>query len=74
MANKNEKASAAQDAAVLNSSESFLLKNQKVIIACVIAIIVIVAGVSLYKTYYSGPRAGTGGLLRTAANLRIPSC
>ena len=57
MANKNEKASAAQDAAVLNSSESFLLKNQKVIIACVIAIIVIVAGVSLYKTYYSGPRA-----------------
>ena len=57
MANKNEKTTAAQHAAVLNSSESFLLKNKKVIVACVIAIIVIVAGVSLFQTYYSGPRA-----------------
>lgn len=39
----------------LNQSEAFFIKNKKAIIAAVVAIVVIIAGVVLYKTYVSGP-------------------
>ena len=40
----------------LNKSEAFFLKYKKVIIGAVVALIVIIAGIVLYKTYVSGPR------------------
>ena len=40
----------------LNQSEAFFIKNKKAIIAAVVAIVVIIAGVVLYKTYVSGPK------------------
>lgn len=41
----------------LSQSEAFIVKYKTVIIACVAAAIVIVAGVMLYKNYVSEPRA-----------------
>ncbi|HIZ01512.1 MAG TPA: tetratricopeptide repeat protein [Candidatus Bacteroides merdipullorum] len=40
----------------LTQSEAFLIKNKKTIIGAVVAIIVIVAGVSMYKHLYAAPR------------------
>ena len=40
----------------LNSKEAFFVKNQKAIIIAVIAIILIIAGVFLWKNYVSEPR------------------
>ena len=40
----------------LNQSEAFFLKYKKAIIGVVIALVVIIAGVVLYKTYVSGPK------------------
>ena len=40
----------------INKQEAFLLKYQKAIIAAVVALIVIIAGVILYKNYVSTPR------------------
>ena len=40
----------------LTGSEAFLVKYKNVIIGCVIAVIVIVAGVILYKNFYVAPR------------------
>ena len=40
----------------LNKSEAFFLKYKKAIIGAVVALIVIIAGIVLYKTYVSGPR------------------
>lgn len=40
----------------LNQSEAFFLKYKKAIITAVVALVVIIAGVFLYKTYVSGPR------------------
>ena len=40
----------------LNQSEAFFIKNKKAVIAAVVAIVVIIAGVVLYKTYVSGPK------------------
>ena len=39
----------------LNKSEAFFLKYKKAIIAAVVALIVIIAGVVLYKTYIAEP-------------------
>jgi len=39
----------------LNQSEAFFLKYKKAVICAVVAIVVIIAGVVLYKTYVSGP-------------------
>ena len=39
----------------LNQSEAFFLKYKKTVIAAVAALVVIVAGTVLYKTYVSGP-------------------
>ncbi len=40
----------------LTQSEAFLIKNKKTIIGAVVAVIVIVAGVSMYNHYYAAPR------------------
>lgn len=40
----------------LNQSEAFFFKYKKAVIATVVALVVIVAGVVLYKTYVSGPK------------------
>ena len=40
----------------LTQSEAFLVKNKKAIIGAVVAVIVIVAGVILYKNFYAEPR------------------
>lgn len=58
MANKNIKNTAAAPTAEeqLNKQEAFFLKYQKAIICCVVALILIVAGIILYKNYVSAPR------------------
>ena len=54
MANiKNQQAAPVEQP--ISQSEAFFLKNKKAIIAAVIAIVVIIAGIVLYKTYVSGP-------------------
>ena len=40
----------------LTQSEAFLIKNKKSIIGIVVAVIVIVAGVTMYKNLYAAPR------------------
>ena len=40
----------------LTRSEAFLLKNKKTIIGAVLAVIIIVAGVVMYKNLYAAPR------------------
>lgn len=40
----------------LNTSEAFFAKYQKQIIIAVVAIVVVIAGLLLYKAYVSGPR------------------
>lgn len=40
----------------LTQSEAFLIKNKKAIIGAVVAIIVIVAGIVMYKNLYAAPR------------------
>ena len=57
MANtKNQQQAAPTMEESLNQSEAFFLKYKKAIIAAVVALVVIIAGVVLYKTYVSGPR------------------
>ena len=57
MANTTNQQQAAQTAEQsLNQSEAFFVKYQKAVIAAVVAIVVIIAGVVLYKTYVSGPK------------------
>ena len=40
----------------LSQSEAFFIKNKKAVMAAIVAIVVIIAGVVLYKTYVSGPK------------------
>ena len=57
MANtKNQQQAAPTAEQTLSQSEAFFLKYKKAIIAAVIAIVVIIAGIVLYKTYVSGPQ------------------
>ena len=53
MANNNVQALEAES---LNIREAFFLKNKKVILGAVIAIIVVIAGIFVYMTQISGPR------------------
>ena len=56
MANtKNQKQAAPTMEESLNKSEAFFLKYKKAIIAAVVAIVVIIGGAVLYKTYISEP-------------------
>ena len=56
MANtKNQNQAAPTMEESLNKSEAFFLKYKKAIIAAVVAIVVLIAGAVLYKTYVSEP-------------------
>ena len=56
MANtKNQSQAAPTMEETLNKSEAFFLKYKKAIIAAVVAIVVIIGGAVLYKTYISEP-------------------
>ena len=56
MANINEQEGALGFEETLNKSEAFFLKYKKAIITGVLAVIVVVAGVVVYKQYVSAPR------------------
>ncbi|MCI5709718.1 MAG: tetratricopeptide repeat protein [Prevotella sp.] len=56
MANNNEQKSALNVNEHLSKSESFFIKNKKVLIYGVIAVIVLVAGWFLYKQYVQAPK------------------
>lgn len=56
MANPNEKNGALNVEESLTKHEAFFLKYKNVIISAIAAIIVVVAGVILYKNYIGGPR------------------
>ena len=55
MANNNKQQAAPVEEQTVSQSEAFFLKYQKAIIAAVIALVVIIAGVVLYQTYVAGP-------------------
>jgi len=56
MANQNSQQGApVAEEQTLNQSEAFFLKYKKAIIAAVVALVAIIAGVVLYQTYVSGP-------------------
>ena len=55
MANNNNQQAAPVEELTISQSEAFFLKYKKAIIAAVIALVVIIAGIVLYKTYVSGP-------------------
>lgn len=56
MANVNEQQGALNQEPTLNNSEAFFLKNKKAIIYGVLAVIIIIAGIIVYKQYVSAPR------------------
>lgn len=57
MALSQEKKSAKKEENALNGKETVFLKNRKIIIGAIVAVIVIIAGYLLYKNYYAAPRA-----------------
>ncbi|MBR2229329.1 MAG: tetratricopeptide repeat protein [Prevotella sp.] len=52
---KNQPQAAPTMEETLNKSEAFFLKYKKAIIAAVVALVIIIAGVVLYKTYIAEP-------------------
>lgn len=49
----------------LSQSEAFLIKNKKAIIGAVVAVIIIVAGIVMYKNLYADARRkGTGCIVQ----------
>lgn len=56
MANVNEQQGALNQEPTLNNSEAFFLKNKKAIVYGVLAVIIIIAGIIVYKQYVSAPR------------------
>lgn len=56
MANVNEQQGALNPEPTLNNSEAFFLKNKKAIVYGVLAVIIIIAGIIVYKQYVSAPR------------------
>ena len=55
MAEKKKNVSAPAAEETLNKHEALILKYKNAIIGAIVALVVIVAGVSLYKNYVSGP-------------------
>lgn len=56
MANNNQKPAAQPATESVNISEAFLVKHKNAVLIAVIAVIIVVAGVVLYNTYYAAPR------------------
>ncbi len=57
MAGSLEKKNAQKEENALNGKETVFLKNKKIIIGAIVAVIVIIGGYLMYKTYYAAPRA-----------------
>lgn len=57
MAESFEKKGAKNIDSALNGKETMFLKNKKIILGALVAIIVVVAGYFLYNNYYAAPRA-----------------
>ena len=55
MANNNNQQAAPVEEQTISQSEAFFLKYKKAIIAAVIAVVAVIAGVVLYQTYVAGP-------------------
>jgi tetratricopeptide (TPR) repeat protein len=55
MANNNNQQAAPVEEQTISQSEAFFLKYKKAIIAAVIAIVAVIAGVVLYQTYVAEP-------------------
>ena len=56
MAKNNQNAAPVEEQQI-TKTEAFFEKNKKALIGCVVAIIVIIAGIILCNTYYLTPRA-----------------
>ena len=56
MANKNVKQQGQPIEETLNKQEAFFMKYRKAILIAVAALVILFAGVTLYKNYVSGPR------------------
>ncbi len=56
MAEQKNKQDAVNVEDALSQSEAFIVKNKKMIISVIVAIIVIIAGVVIYKNFISEPR------------------
>ena len=56
MAEQNKKNDAVNVEDALTQSEAFLIKNKKTIIGVILAIIIIIAGIVMYKNLYAAPR------------------
>lgn len=56
MAKKNEQTVAVENNDVLNASEAFFLKNKKVILGVIAAIIIIIVGALLWNQYVTKPK------------------
>ena len=56
MANKNVKQQGQPIEETLNKQEAFFMKYRKAILIAVAAIVILFAGLTLYKNYVSGPR------------------
>ena len=56
MAEEKKKQEGANVEDALSQSEAFIVKNKTTIIGFIVAIVVIIAGVMLYKHYVSEPK------------------
>ena len=61
MAEEKKKQEGANVEDALSQSEAFIVKNKTTIIGFIVAIVVIIAGVMLYKHYVSEPKEQKAG-------------
>lgn len=56
MANSLETKGTAKNESTLNKKEAALIRNRKVVLTAIVAVIIIIAGYLAYNTYYAQPR------------------
>lgn len=57
MTEQTTKGAAEEMSAVSSNSEAFFMKNKKAIIGAIVAVLVVIAGIFVYRTYVAAPRA-----------------
>ena len=57
MTEQTTKGAAEEMSAVSSNSEAFFMKNKKAIIGAIVAVLVVIAGIFVYRTYIAAPRA-----------------
>lgn len=57
MTEQTTKGAAEEMSAVSSNSEAFFMKNKKAIIGAIVAVLVVIAGFFVYRTYIAAPRA-----------------